>query len=139
MNYLLDTCILSELIRESPDQRVIDWISEIPESSMFVSVLTFGEIHKGIGKLPESKKKDKLHKWVNSDLRERFKNRILDIDLPTATVWGEIQGGAEKIGRPMPSIDGLIAASGIENDLVVVTRNTKDMQQSGVTLTNPWD
>lgn len=139
MNYLLDTCIVSELIKDDPEIKVANWVSEAPETSLYLSVLTLAELHKGIEKLPESKRKDKLHKWVNSDLRERFKNRILDFDLKSATKWGEIQGQAEIVGRPMPLIDGLIAATGISNDLIVVTRNVKDMEQSGVTIFNPWE
>jgi len=138
MNYLLDTCLISELIKNPPNKNVLTWISDIPESSLFLSVLTIGEIHKGIEKLPQSKKKDRLHKWVNSDLLERFKNRIIDLDLAVVTKWGELQGKAELAGKPMPLIDGLIAATGVTNDLVVVTRNTKDMEQSGATLLNPW-
>ena len=138
MNYLLDTCVLSELIRENPDVNVVTWISGTPETSMYLSVLTIGEIHKGIEKLPESKKKDRLHKWVNSDLCIRFKNRILDLDLEVSTKWGQIQGKAEQVGKPMPIIDGLIAATALSHDLIVVTRNTEDMEQSGVTLINPW-
>lgn len=138
MNYLLDTCVISELIKKNPDTNVLSWISEVEETSLYLSVLTFGEIHKGIEKLPQSKKKERLHKWVNSDLRERFKSRIINFDLDTATKWGEIQGKAELAGKPMSLIDGLISATGIAYDLIVVTRNTKDMEQSGATLLNPW-
>jgi len=138
MNYLLDTCVVSELIKKNPDTNVLRWISEIEEASLYLSVLTLGEIHKGIEKLPQSKKKDQLHKWVNSDLRERFKNRIIDLDLVAATKWGEVQGKAELVGKPMSLIDGLISATGIVNDLIVVTRNIRDMEQSGVSLLNPW-
>ena len=138
MNYLLDTCVVSELLKKDPDKKVLKWISEMDETSLYLSVLTFGEIHKGIEKLPQSKKKDRLHKWVNSDLRERFKNRILNFDLTSATKWGELQGKAELAGKPMSLIDGLISATGIVSDLIVVTRNTKDMEQSGVSLLNPW-
>ena len=138
MNYLLDTCVISELIKKNPDTNVLRWISELEETSLYLSVLTFGEIHKGIEKLPQSKKKEQLHKWVNSDLRERFKNRIINLDLVVATKWGEIQGKAELAGKPMSLIDGLISATGIVYDLIVVTRNTKDMEQSSVSLLNPW-
>ena len=138
MNYLLDTCVISELIKKNPDANIIMWISGVEETSLFLSVLTFGEIHKGIEKLPQGKKKDQLHKWVNSDLRERFKNRIIDFDLISATKWGEVQGKAELVGKPMSLIDGLISATGIAKDLIVVTRNFKDMKQSGVSLLNPW-
>jgi len=138
MNYLLDTCVISELIKKNPDPNVLRWISDEEEAALYLSVLTFGEIHKGIEKLPRSKKKEQLHKWVNSDLRERFKNRIINLDMAVATKWGEIQGQAELAGRPMSLIDGLISATGIFYDLIVVTRNTKDMEQSGVSLVNPW-
>lgn len=138
MNYLLDTCVISELIKKSPDSNVLKWISSVEETDLFLSVLTFAEIHKGIEKLPASKKKQKLHTWVNSDLKERFKNRIIDLDLRIATKWGEIQGQAELSGRPMSLIDSLIVATGAVHTLVVVTRNTKDMDGGDVSLLNPW-
>ena len=138
MNYLLDTCVISELIKKSPNQKVVEWVSDLEESNLFISVLTIGEIHKGIEKLPKSKKKDKFHQWVNYDLQERFKNRIINFDLQTATVWGRIQAHSETLGKALPAIDGQIAATGISYDLTVVTRNTTDMEISGVALINPW-
>jgi len=138
MNYLLDTCVISELIKKNPSQKVIKWVLTTEEPRIFISVLTIGEIHKGIEKLPESKKKEKLHKWVNYDLKERFRNRIIDFDLQTATVWGKIQAQSELLGKGMSAIDGLIVATGISYDLTVVTRNIKDMEISGATLLNPW-
>jgi predicted nucleic acid-binding protein len=138
MKYLLDTCVLSELIKKNPSPKVIKWVSKIDENNLFLSVLTIGEIHKGIEKLSESKKKDKLHQWVNYDLKERFRNRIIGFDLKTATVWGQIQAHSELSGKAMPVIDGQIVATGISYDLTVVTRNTKDMEVSGAILHNPW-
>ena len=138
MNYLLDTCVLSELIKKNPSSKVVKWVSKTEEAHLFISVLTIGEIHKGIEKLPESKKKEKLHKWVNYDLKERFKNRIIDFDLQTATVWGKIQAQSELSGKGMPAIDGQIVATGISCDLTVVTRNITDMEISGASLLNPW-
>ncbi len=138
MKYLLDTCVLSELTKKHPSRKIIKWVSEIDENNLFLSVLTIGEIHKGIEKLPESKKKYKLHQWVNYDLKERFRNRIIDFDLKTATVWGQIQAHSELSGKAMPAIDGQIVATGISYDLTVVTRNTKDMEISGAILHNPW-
>ena len=138
MKYLLDTCVLSELIKKNPNPRVVKWISKIRETNLFISILTIGEIHKGIEKFPESKKKEKLHKWLNHDLIERFKNRIINFDLQTATTWAKIQAQSELSGQALPAIDGLLAATGISNDLIVVTRNTSDMEISGVTLLNPW-
>ncbi len=139
MNYLLDTCVLSELIKKNPSQKVIKWVSKAEETKLFISVLTVGEIHKGIEKLPDSKKKEKLHQWVNYDLKERFKNRIIDFDLKTATVWGKIQAHSELSGKSMPVIDRQIVATGISYDLTVVTRNTTDMEISGAVLLDPWN
>lgn len=138
MKYLLDTCVISELIKKNPSQNVVKWISKIEESNLFISVLTVGEIHKGIEKLPASKKKEQLYIWVNNDLKERFKDRIIAFDLLTATTWGKIQAQSELAGKALPAIDGQIAATGISYDFTVVTRNTTDMEISGVSLINPW-
>ncbi|MBU0481123.1 MAG: type II toxin-antitoxin system VapC family toxin [Proteobacteria bacterium] len=138
MKYLLDTCVISEIIRLKPSTKVTSWIKNENENNFFISVLTIGELHKGIEKLDESRKKQELHNWVDSDLKERFWTRIIDIDLQTAMTWGKIQGLTEQIGKPMPAIDALIAATGITHHLTVVTRNTSDMMESGVALFNPW-
>lgn len=139
MNYLLDTCVISEIIRQKPSRTVAKWIKKEDERNFFISVLTIGELHKGIEKLPESKRKKELHNWVENDLKERFWNRIIDIDIQVAMMWGKIQGMTERVGRPMPAIDSLIAATGITHHLTVVTRNTSDMKESGVALLNPWE
>ena len=88
MKYLIDTCVVSELIKKNPNKQVVKCISGTTEINLFISVLTIGELHKDIEKLPESRKKEKLHKWVNCDLKERFKDRIINID--------EIYNEAEK-------------------------------------------
>ncbi len=138
MKFLLDTCVISEMVPQNPSRKVVDWITNEDENSFFISVLTFGELHKGIEKLDESKRKEELHNWVENDLKERFVIRTINIDLRVALLWGKIQGLAEKSGRPMPAIDSLIAATGIAHHLTVVTRNTADMEASGVPLFNPW-
>ena len=139
MRYLIDTCVISELAKTAPSQRVKAWAAEHDEGSLYLSVLTFCELHKGIAKLASSKKRERLHQWVEHDLRERFRNRVLDMDSRVAKVWGEVQGRLEVSGRPMPAIDGFIAATGVAHDLTVVTRNTAAMKFSGVSLLNPWD
>ncbi len=139
MKYLLDTCVISELARLKPNKKVAVWIANENESNLYVSILTFGELNKGVEKLPQSRKKDELHTWIENDLKERFWNRIINIDLNVAMVWGKIQGIAEKRGKPMSAIDSLIAATGLTYKLTVVTRNVMDMEQSGVGLFNPWD
>jgi predicted nucleic acid-binding protein len=138
MNYLLDTCLISELAKSKPQEKVVDWVLNQNETNFYISVLTFGELHKGVEKLPESKKKESLRIWMEDDLINRFKNRIIAIDMRISIIWGKILCAAEKIGRPMPAIDSLIAASGIARNLTVVTRNVTDMEQSGVNLLNPW-
>ena len=138
MNYLLDTCLISELAKSKPDEKVVDWVLGENESSFYISVLTFGELHKGVEKLPESKKKEKLRIWIEEELKNRFQNRIISIDMRVSILWGKIQCLAEKNGNPMPAIDSLIAATGMAYDLTVVTRNAADMEQSGVKLLNPW-
>ena len=138
MNFLLDTCLISELAKSKPDEKVVDWVLGENESSFYISVLTFGELHKGVEKLPESKKKEELRIWIEEELKNRFQNRIISIDMRVSILWGKIQCLAEKNGNPMPAIDSLIAATGIAYDLTVVTRNAADMEQSGVKLFNPW-
>jgi len=138
MKYLLDTCVISELSKESPDEKVIAWISEIEEKELFISVITLGELHKGVERLPEGRKKTYLHNWINYDIKERFKNRIIDFDLQTATIWGKILARTERKGTTMPAIDSQIAATGLCYELTVVTRNIPDMKASGVALHNPW-
>ncbi len=139
MRYLLDTCVISELAKRAPNKKVIAWVTQHHEEDFCLSALTFGELHKGISKLSPSKRKESLQQWLESELKERFENRIIDIDLKVAKVWGEIQGQAAQKGRPLPAIDSLIAATGLAHDFIVVTSNISDMKESGVSLFNPWE
>ena len=139
MRYLLDTCVISEVTRSKPSLKVTKWIKNKDEKNLYISVLTIGELHKGIEKLDQSRRKQQLHSWVEQDLKERFRTRIIDIDLQIAMVWGKIQGMTARVGRPTPAIDSLIAATGIVHHLTVVTRNTSDMNETGVALFNPWE
>ena len=138
MRYLLDTCVICEIIKPKPDGKVISWLQRQNEDDLFLSVLTFGEIEKGIEKATDDVRKKRLQLWVAEDLKKRFEGRIISIGLDVAVKWGEIQGAAELSGKPMPSIDGLIAISGLVHNCVVVTRNTSDMAQSNAELFNPW-
>ncbi len=138
MRYLLDTCVVSEIIRPLPDKNVISWIQDKSENSLYLSVLTFGEIEKGIEKSPDITRKKRLRLWVEEDLKKRFEGRIIPIDLDVSVRWGQIQGIAELSGKPMPSIDGLIAVSALVHNCIVVTRNISDMEQNSAELLNPW-
>lgn len=137
MNYLLDTCVISELVKKTPDKNVRYWLKSTPSEKLYLSVITIGEIRKGLSKLPESKRKDSLANWLNS-LLEDYQTRILSIDLMVAENWGNIQGKAEKEGNPMPAIDGLIAAIAYTHNLVLVTRNVSDFEPCGIPVKNPW-
>lgn len=139
MNYLIDTCCISELIKKNPDPHVVQWFSDQDELSLYLSVITFGELRKGIEKLPESKRRELLTRWVNQDLKERFQQRILDISIKEVNAWGSILAKAEKVGRPVSAIDALIAATAKVHDLTVVTRNEKDLAATGVEILNPWN
>ncbi|MEE9338549.1 MAG: type II toxin-antitoxin system VapC family toxin [Methylococcaceae bacterium] len=138
MKYLLDTCVISEIIKPKADKNVISWIQNQDEESLYLSVLTFGEIEKGIEKSPNGAKKRKLQLWVEEDLKKRFEGRIVPINIDISVKWGSIQGIAELQGKPMAAIDGLIAVSGLVHNCIVVTRNVSDMEQSTVELLNPW-
>ncbi|MEN8254360.1 MAG: type II toxin-antitoxin system VapC family toxin [Verrucomicrobiota bacterium] len=138
MKYLLDTCLLSELIKPDPSPKVVEWLSSQDEDHLFISVLTIGEILKGIGKLPKGRKRLRLQTWVDHDLQNRFKAKVLPIDAEVAETWGSISAEAEKKGRKLPAIDGLLAATAIANGLTVVTRNTKDIESPGANCINPW-
>lgn len=138
MKYLLDTCVISEIFKPQPDENVLSWVQNKNENSLYLSVLTFGEIEKGIEKALDSARKRKLQLWVEQDLKQRFENRIIPIDLEVSARWGAIQGQAELAGKSMPVIDGLIAVSGLVHNCIVVTRNIADMAQSAVELLNPW-
>ncbi len=138
MNYLLDTSLISELIKPRPDKGVLAWVENHSEQTLFLSVLSLGEIQKGVAKLPSSKKQKLLQEWVSNDLPQRFRDRVLGIDEETAILWGKLQGEAERSGRKMPVIDSLIAATAKLHNLIVVTRNGADIAQSGVEIVNPW-
>jgi predicted nucleic acid-binding protein len=131
MKYLIDTCVISELSKPSPNKKVVSWIGKNDEKDLYSSVLTFGELYKGIAKLPDSKRKRDLYRWVELDLKERFNKRIINVDFKVAKMWGQIQSQLEPKGHPLPAVDALIAATGIAYGLTVVTRNTTDMEESG--------
>jgi predicted nucleic acid-binding protein len=139
LKYLLDTCVISELIKPQKNEKVISWIREIDENYLFISVLTIGEIRKGISKLPESKKKKVLIDWLENDLKKRFNGRILGITEDIAILWGELSGIQEQKGLKIPVIDCLLAATAINANLSFVTRNTKDIENTGCNIVNPWE
>lgn len=139
MSYLLDTSVVSELVKKSPHLPVLKWIGEQDEATLYLSVVTIGELEKGIARLPASARKARLQSWVRRDLVERFGERLLAVDLQAATRWGAYSGESEKRGQPLPVIDSLIAATASVHGLAVVTRNVEDFERCGVACVNPWD
>ncbi len=137
MNYLLDTCVISELVKPSPHAGVIQWLKDTPDEKLFLSVITVGEIRKGLTKLPDSKRKQMLAGWLKS-LLDDYQGRIYPISLAVAENWGTMQGTAETDGKPMSSIDSLIAAVAYTHNLIVVTRNERDFKPCDLPIENPW-
>ena len=138
MNYLLDTNVISELVSKYPDLNVVGWIQGIEETLLHISVITIGEIKKGIEKLPEPPRKQELADWLEGDLLERFRDRIVPLDVHVMVCWGELTARLEISGKPMPAIDSLIAATALQGEFNLVTRNTSDFEHVGVRTFNPW-
>jgi len=138
VNYLIDTNALSELTKIKGDTKVIQWFNETPNYELFLSVLTIAEIRKGIEKLNDSSKKDVLTNWLQTELDERFKNRILSFGISEAMIWGKLTARMENKGIKLPIIDSMIAAIALSKNAILVTRNTKDFEATGVKLLNPW-
>src|SRR6266498_2093473 len=126
MNYLLDTCALSEYTRRKPNEKVIQWIAEMEEEKLFLSAISIGEIQRGIERLPDSHRKTELLVWMNTGLIERLGQRILPVDTQTMLIWGSLVARMENAGHPMALMDSLIVASAFQNNLIVVTRNIAD-------------
>ncbi len=135
MSYLLDTNVISELRRRTPDAGVTDWIEKRPTNTLYLSVLTLGEIRKGVEGVSDDGRRQVLLDWLETDLPDFFHGRVLAITMEVADRWGRVVASA---GRPLPAIDSLLAATALEHDLVVVTRNTRDFNGLGVSVVNPW-
>lgn len=135
MSYLIDTNVLSELKRKTPDPRVMDWFVRRSASALYVSVLTLGELRKGIDGMPDERRRLNFLDWLENEVPLYFNGRVLPIDAAVADRWGRLQA-AQK--RPLPVVDSLLAATALEHDLVLITRNTKDFVGLPVELFNPW-
>ncbi len=138
MSFLLDTCVISELIAKRPNPSLVDRIEGIDDERLYLSVITIGEVSRGIAKLPDSKRRQELRAWLDTALLSRFQDRILVIDIPVMLAWGQLTARLDGQGRPLPAIDSLIAAQALYYRLTLVTRNEKDFIAAGVELFNPW-
>ena len=138
MSWLLDTCALSEYAKKAPAPEVITWLDEQDEASLYLSVITIGEIEKGILKLrkTDSRRSQKLITWL-SKVEQRFAGRILPLDTATLHVWAQIAAHTELAGQPLPVMDGLLMATAQCHGLTVVTRNVQDFALYPQVF-NPW-
>ncbi|GIW52047.1 MAG: ribonuclease VapC [Gemmatimonadales bacterium] len=135
MSYLLDTNVISELARSKPSPRVTKWFRGIPDEALHVSVLTLGEIRKGIERLPAGTRREKLRLWLETDLTQWFEDRILPIDQGVADRWGRLLA---EVGRSVPAVDSLLAATALHHELRFVTRNKADFDFPGLEVVDPW-
>ena len=138
MKWLLDTCVITELVSQQPNKRVVRWIDSIDADRLYLSVITIGEIRKGIEKLSESRRRQNLQSWLTEDLFTRFSGRIVALDSDILLVWGVLTGRLENEGKKMSAIDSLIAATALHGDFVLVTRNENDFIHANVKIHNPW-
>ena len=135
---LVDTCVLSEVHRRGGSLRVREQFIAPDADDIYLSVLTVGELKKGIERLRSCKRRDELRRW-HEQIIGAAGDRLLAVNRETALIWGELAAAAERKGRPIPAIDGLIAATALQHGLHLMTRNTADLTATGVTLTNPWE
>jgi len=137
--FLLDTNCISELVRPQPDRRVMEWMDAAQEESLYLSVLTLGEIRRGVAALAQGTRRTRLESWIEIDLKARFHGRILAVDAGIADRWGLLAADARRRGKPLPVIDGLLASTALHHNLTIVSRNIKDFSGARVAVLNPWE
>lgn len=135
MNYLVDTNVLLELRRREPDTHVARWFEARPATTLHLSVLTLGELRKGIEGVQDAQRRRKLVDWLEAELPAFFAGRILPVDAKVADRWGQVVAQA---GRPVPVIDSLLAATALTHNLALVARNVRDFAFQGLTVIDPW-
>jgi toxin FitB len=138
VRYLLDTNVLSEAARPEPDPGVVDWLDRRPILDLAISVLTLGEIRKGVDLMEGGRRRRRLRDWLETSLPEQFEGRVLPIDRATALEWGRLTARGRRDGRELHVVDGLLLATAAAHRLVLVTRNERDCRDRGVEILNPW-
>lgn len=136
--FLVDTNIISEVLRPAPDARVAVWSQEVSKYLLFLSVVSMGELRKGITIMPAGTRRTQLEKSIEDLVPAWFAGRILPVTQPIAERWGVLEGRRQLMGRPIHVPDAQIAATALDHGLTVVTRNVKDFEHLGVTILNPW-
>ena len=140
MKALLDTCVISELISKQPNPKVIEYVDSLDLEDVYLSVITIGEIVKGIEKLSRPRRKTDLQAWLKDDLLVRFEGNIVALDTDVLIEWGTLTARLESTGKAMPAIDSLIAATALAKKMILVTRNVSDFATTTtVDILNPWE
>ena len=138
MKYLLDTCVISEMMKPQPNPSVVEWFSEIPDEEVYLSAVTIGELCEGFQKLPPSYRRTAFERWFRIYVEDAFASRILPYDKEAAKRWADIMARTSAEGHPRPAIDTMIVAIADLHGMTVVTRNERDMRYTGVPLLNPF-
>jgi len=138
MRFLLDTNVVSEWTKPRPNAGVVQWLAQVEEGDVFVSVVTFAELRHGVERLPAGERRRRLDEWLRNDLALRFEERIIGVDGAIADEWGRVIARREARGRPIGAMDALIAATAQIHDLTLVTRNVADFQGTAKSILNPW-
>lgn len=137
--FLLDTNCISEVVRPRPEPRVLQWLGAVDETLLYLSVLTLGELRKGVAGLPQSKRRTQLEVWLQVELQARFSGRIVPIDAAVSDRWGLLAAEAKRKGKVLATIDGLLAATALQFNLTLVSRNVNDFVHAAVPILNPWE
>jgi predicted nucleic acid-binding protein len=137
VKYLLDTSVISDIRKKNGSPRVIAFVNSLPPEDVYISILSVGEIAYGIEKLHQGKKRAELFHWLNDQIPAAFKNRIISPDSASMLEWGKLRAG---IGRTLPYIDSLLAATALAYRLIILTRNIRHFDEiGGLSLLNPWE
>jgi tRNA(fMet)-specific endonuclease VapC len=139
MKALLDTCVISELVSKQPNSKVVEFVDSLDPEDVYLSVITIGEIVKGIEKLSKSRRKADLQAWLKDDLLVRFEGNVIALDTDVLIEWGTLTARLESAGKPMPAMDSLIAATALAKKMTLVTRNVSDFEDANVEIMNPWE
>ncbi|HVW40025.1 MAG TPA: type II toxin-antitoxin system VapC family toxin [Amycolatopsis sp.] len=138
MSFLLDTNAISEWVKPRPDPGVVRWFDQVDEDRTYLSVITLGELRKGVNRLTDGRRRDRLDRWLTTELLDRFSNRILLVDTAVADEWGQLLARTETAGTPIHGTDAVIAATALTHQLQIITRNVAHFQPAGIDILNPW-
>ncbi len=138
MRFLLDTNVISELVKPLPNENVWEWVNALPDEQLFISSITIGELQRGIELLPPSIRRSDYERWLQEQILTQYADRIIAVDTMVMLRWGALMAGTAAKGRPLPVFDSLLAATALTHNMQLVTRNVQDFAETGVQVVNPW-